>query len=64
MSANVGATDRILRFVVGLVLISLWWLAPAPWHWVAVLGVVMVFTAVVRFCPAYTLFGVNTCKMK
>jgi hypothetical protein len=22
----------------------------------------LVFTSLVKFCPAYTLFGINTCK--
>lgn len=64
MSANVGSADRIVRIVVGLLLISLWFFAPDPWRWVAVAGVVLVLTALLRVCPAYSLFGINTCKMK
>jgi hypothetical protein len=64
MNANVGSADRIVRIVLGLALISLWFLAPGAWRWLAVLGVVLVLTALVRLCPAYTLFGINSCKMK
>lgn len=68
--ANVGTVDRGARFLIGLVLIALSFLPPsAPvfadlggWSWVlAAVGLVMVATAAVRFCPAYTLLGVNTC---
>ena len=67
-SANVGPVDRILRLVVGAVLILLpyltaWGLWADPiWRWgVPLVGVVMILTALVRFCPAYTLLGLNTC---
>lgn len=69
--ANIGSTDRIIRIIVGLVLIAAAFVPPlaAPlaglgkWIWVLpVVGVVMVVTAVLRFCPAYTLFGINTCS--
>lgn len=68
--ANIGSTDRIIRIVVGLVLIAVALVPPlsAPlgglgrWIWILpAVGVVMVLTAVLRFCPAYTLLGVNTC---
>ena len=60
MKSNVGGIDRILRMVVGLVLIGL---AVAgivgAWGWI---GVVPLATGLFRFCPAYTLFGIRTCK--
>ncbi|MBK9082341.1 MAG: DUF2892 domain-containing protein [Rhizobiales bacterium] len=61
MSANVGGIDRILRIVVGLVLISLVWLVPTNWGWV---GIVPLVTGLFSFCPAYPLLGLNTCPMK
>jgi ABC-type polysaccharide/polyol phosphate export permease len=62
MTANVGTIDRILRIVVGLVLIALVFVGPkTPWGWI---GVVPLLTGLVRFCPAYTLLGLNTCARK
>ena len=62
MTANVGGLDRILRVVVGLILISLVFVGPqTPWGWI---GVVPLITGLFRFCPAYTLLGLNTCPMK
>lgn len=64
MKANVGGIDRILRIVVGLALV-LWalglvpGLAPNVWGWI---GVVPLLTAVVGFCPAYTILGMSTCS--
>ena len=63
MTANVGGIDRILRIVVGIALIA-WALgllpgvAPSVWGWI---GVVPLATALIGFCPAYTLLGVSTC---
>ena len=62
MSANVGGIDRILRVIVGLILISLVFVGPKTmWGWI---GVIPLFTGLFRFCPAYTLLGMNTCPMK
>ena len=62
MKFNVGGIDRILRIVVGLVLIGL--AATGVVGWWGYIGVVPVLTGVFRFCPAYGLLGMNTCPMK
>lgn len=60
MSVNVGSVDRIARIVVGLALILLAATGTVGlWGWV---GVVPLLTGVFRFCPAYHLLGVDTCK--
>lgn len=60
MKANVGNADGILRIVAGLILISLVFVGPkTAWGWV---GLVPLFTGLFHWCPAYTLFGLNTCK--
>ena len=70
MVANVGGIDRVLRFVAGVVLILVPFVAPSVpvlaglgnWAWLlGAWGLAMVLTAVFRFCPAYPLLGVNTC---
>lgn len=62
MQFNVGGIDRILRIIVGLVLIGL---AAAGtvgwWGWV---GVIPLVTGLFRFCPLYALLGMNTCPVK
>jgi len=62
MTANVGTIDRLLRIVVGLILIALVFVGPqTPWGWI---GVIPLLTGLVRFCPAYTLLGMSTCEKK
>ena len=59
MSPNIGSTDRILRIVAGLILIALVFVGPqTPWGWI---GILPLATGLFRFCPAYTVLGVNTC---
>ena len=61
MKINVGGIDKILRIAVGLALVA-WALMGGPvWAWV---GVVPLATGVIGWCPAYTLFGLNTCPTR
>jgi len=62
MKVNEGSVDRTIRVVVGLVLVSLVFIGPqTPWGWI---GLVPIVTGLSGWCPAYTLFGIDTCKMK
>lgn len=59
MPRNEGSLDRILRIVVGLVLIALVFVGPqTQWGWI---GVVPLLTGFIGFCPAYAIFGIRTC---
>lgn len=58
MDRNVGSVDRAVRVVAGLVLVGLAVTGPKiVWGW---LGLIPLVTAIVGFCPAYTLFGIGT----
>ncbi len=62
MKANVGGLDRILRIVVGIVLIALAVTGTVgPWGWI---GVVPLLTGLFRFCPFYPLLGMNSCPLQ
>jgi hypothetical protein len=69
---NVGSLDRTIRFIVGAILLVSPFLPPfaaffAAWGaWklaVVAVGVVMLATALFRFCPVYTLLGIRTCPI-
>lgn len=60
MTKNVGSLDRGLRIVAGLVLLSLTVIGPKT-LW-GLVGIVPLLTALIGWCPAYTLFGIRTCK--
>jgi len=58
MKCNVGGVDRVLRIVVGLVLIALALMGTiGAWGWI---GIMPLATGLFKFCPAYTLLGINT----
>lgn len=59
---NVGGVDRILRIVVGLVLLALVMVGPKT-LW-GLLGVVPLVTGLFRTCPLYSLLGIRTCKAR
>ena len=59
MSTNIGRLDRVLRIVLGLVLLSLIFIGPHT-LW-GLIGIVPLGTALTGFCPAYALFGIRTC---
>ncbi|MBA1263380.1 YgaP family membrane protein [Stutzerimonas stutzeri] len=62
MKSNIGTLDRALRIIVGLVLIGLTLAGVIGlWGWI---GLLPVATGIFRFCPAYRLLGINTCKLR
>jgi hypothetical protein len=59
MKPNVSSIDRALRIIVGLGLIG--WGVYAH-NWLGAIGIAPLLTGLIRFCPAYTLLGISTCK--
>ena len=60
MTTNIGTIDRAARVILGLIIVTLTALGKiSPWGW---LGVMLVITGAIKFCPAYSLFGFKTCK--
>ncbi len=64
MTRNVGSIDRLIRTVVGLALIAWALTGTGQYAWLGWIGVVPLFTAVVGWCPPYSLLGINTCSVK
>jgi len=63
MLKNVGGVDQAVRLVIGIALLALEFqhvitgtLAIVGY----VVGAVALITGVVRFCPAWAIFGINT----
>jgi len=58
MKCNVGGLDRVLRVVVGLVLLALTASnVVGLWGWI---GVIPLATGLFRFCPLYRLLGIRS----
>jgi membrane protein YdbS with pleckstrin-like domain len=67
MSRNVGNVDRALRALVGILALAgafvLGWFSGWMVWAAAAVGVIMLATAALGFCPLYRLVGVNTCRI-
>lgn len=62
MKHNMSNLDRGLRAVAGLVLVGWALLSDHPLHWWGLVGVVLLATAAVGFCPLYRSLGLSTCR--
>ena len=60
MKKNMGAIDRSLRIIVGIVLLLLVFVGPkTPWGWI---GLIPLATGLVSWCPVYLPFSFSTLK--
>ena len=60
MTINIGNLDRVLRIIVGVALLAIVFIGPQT-MW-GLIGIVPLATGLFRFCPLYTILGVNTCS--
>ncbi len=60
MLKNMGSADRILRLIIGLILVSLVFWGPQT-YW-GLLGLILIITALAGFCPVYLPFKISTRK--
>jgi hypothetical protein len=55
---NVGKIDRVIRIVVGIILIgNVFYALQNPIGWV---GVILIVTGILGKCPIYSLLGIST----
>jgi hypothetical protein len=64
MKKNMGGTDKIVRIIIALIIVALFFTKIIS----GVLGIVLiivagvfVLTSLISFCPLYNLVGLNTC---
>ncbi len=60
ISKNMGGADRLARLILGALLVVLALTGTiGAWGWI---GLILLATAFLNFCPLYRLIGVKTCK--
>jgi len=59
---NIGRIDKIIRIILGLVLLSLLFILEGNLRYLGLIGVVPILTASISFCPIYRIFGIKTSK--
>ena len=64
MKKNVGQLDKIIRIVLGIAILSLFFILDGGLKWISLLGIVFILTGVIKVCPLYLPFGISTNKFK
>lgn len=63
---NLGSTDKMIRFAAAIILAIVAYMymdTLGMWLWVLVVAaVIFAGTALINFCPIYSIFGIKTCK--
>jgi hypothetical protein len=70
MTSNVGKIDRIARIIIGVLLIAAPFMTQIGMFQstlitaiAVIVGVVLIATSAMRFCPLYRILGIRTCKV-
>jgi hypothetical protein len=66
MQKNMGAADRIIRIIVAVIVVFLYYnntITGTMSIVLLVLAGVFVLTSLIGFCPLYKLAGLNTCPV-
>ncbi len=65
MTKNLGSIDRILRIIVGVVLLGYAIAGPETgYNAYGFIGIIPLVTALIGWCPAYRILGIRTCAVK
>ncbi len=66
MVKNVGTVDKVIRIVIGIVLIGLIFYLQVPIKWggliMAAVAVILVATALLNWCPIFRILGISSRK--
>ncbi|MCZ2460820.1 MAG: DUF2892 domain-containing protein [Chitinophagales bacterium] len=67
MKSNIGSTDKIVRILLAIVIAVLYFtkvISGTTGIILLVLGVILLLTALINFCPIWAMLGINTKKKK
>jgi len=62
MKKNVGKTDKWIRIIIGIVLLSLILFVKGNLRWLGLIGLIPLITGLLRYCPLYALLKISTNK--
>lgn len=67
MKKNMGTLDKVVRVAAAIIIALLYYFNVIEGTLAIVLmafSIIFLITSFINFCPLYTLFGWNTCKVK
>jgi hypothetical protein len=59
MNKNIGSADKIIRYILGVVILALGYYYESWW---GLIGIIPILTATINFCPIYAPFKFSTRK--
>ena len=60
MKSNIGTGDRVFRITLGLLFLASMFVFDDRFWWLGLIGLVPLVTGIAGWCPAYSLFGIDT----
>lgn len=57
MTRNIGTLERVLRLIVGIVILGLYGALDPPEKYLTLIGLLPLGTALTGFCPVYAALG-------
>ena len=60
MDRNIGRLDRLIRLVIGILLLGLYGALEPPLRYVTLIGLIPLGTGILGSCPLYSLLGIST----
>lgn len=64
MKPNVGKTDKWIRIILGIAILSLLYFLDGNLRWLGLIGLIPLITGIINYCPLYALFGITTSTKK
>lgn len=67
MKKNVGNADKLVRILIAIAVVILYYTNVITGMLAIILmavGIVLLLTVLFNFCPLYALFGIKTCKVQ
>ncbi len=62
MTQNIGSVEKVIRIILGVALLVWGFVLSNPINYWGAIGAVPLLTALLGWCPAWTLLGINTNK--
>lgn len=62
MKANIGGADRVIRIILGIILLALLFILEGNIRYIGLLGIILILTGLIKWCPLYLPFKINTNK--
>lgn len=63
MERNIGNVDRVVRVVLGIVMLGMWFVLDEDIRNWMLLGLEPLVTGFVGWSPVYRLLNINTCRL-